>query len=57
MMREGYAKVFELDLKTATIGQVQEKIGSYGPTGATRKRAARFFSRLRSTVALTCHRG
>ena len=43
VMREGYAKVFELDLKTATIGQVQEKIGSYGPTGATRKRAARFF--------------
>src|ERR1035438_4170243 len=43
VLRQGYAKVFELDLKTATIGQVQEKIGSYGPTGATRKRAARFF--------------
>ena len=43
VLRQGYAKVFELDLKTATIGQVQEKIGAYGPTGETRKRAARFF--------------
>jgi len=44
VLRQRYAKVFdELDLKTATIGQVQEKIGSYGPTGATLKRAARFF--------------
>ncbi len=43
VLRQGYAKVFELDLKTATIGQVQEKIGSYGPSGETRKRAVRFF--------------
>jgi hypothetical protein len=43
VLRQGYASVFELDLKTATIGQVQEKIGLYGPTGETRKRAARFF--------------
>jgi len=43
LLRAGYAKVFELDLKTATMGQVSEKIGSYGPTGATRDRAVRFF--------------
>ena len=43
VLRQGYARVFELDLKTATIGQVKEKIGSYGPTGETLKRAARFF--------------
>jgi hypothetical protein len=43
LLRASYAKVFELDLKTATMGQVAEKIGSYGPTGATRDRAVRFF--------------
>jgi hypothetical protein len=44
ILRQRYGRLFdELDLKTATIGQVEEKIGSYGPTGATRKRAARFF--------------
>lgn len=43
VLRQGYAKVFELDLTTATIGQIQENIGYYGPTGETRKRAARFF--------------
>src|SRR5437879_4959729 len=43
LLRANYARVFELDLKTATMGQVAEKIGLYGPTGATRDRAVRFF--------------
>jgi hypothetical protein len=43
ILRQRYARLFELELKNATIGQVEEKIGSYGPTGATRKRATRFF--------------
>ena len=43
LLREKYLKVFELNLKTATPGQVAEAIGSYGPTGATRDRAVRFF--------------
>ena len=43
LLHTSYQKVFELDLKTATIGQVAEKIGGYGPTGATRDRAVRFF--------------
>jgi len=43
ILRQRYARLFELELRNATIGQVEEKIGSYGPTGATRKRATRFF--------------
>jgi len=42
VMREGYAKVFELDLKTATIGKFKKKL-ALRPYRATRKRAARFF--------------
>ena len=43
LLREKYVKLFELNLKTATQGQVADAIGSYGPTGATRDRAVRFF--------------
>jgi hypothetical protein len=42
-LRENYEKLFELNLKTATPGQVSDAIASYGPTGATRDRAVRFF--------------
>jgi len=38
-----YARVFELNLKTATPGALADTIGGYGVTGATRKRAVRFF--------------
>jgi hypothetical protein len=44
--RERYAKVFELDLKTATPAQLDTAIGSYGATGTTRERAVRFFLKL-----------
>jgi hypothetical protein len=43
LLKAKYLKLFELDLKTATSGQVAAAIGSYGPTGATRDRAVRFF--------------
>jgi len=43
LLRDKYLKLFELNLKTATPGQVADAIGSYGPTGATRDRAVRFF--------------
>lgn len=43
LLKIKYAKLFELDLTTATPGQVATAIGSYGPTGATRDRAVRFF--------------
>src|SRR5262249_40103013 len=44
ILRQRYGKLFEeLDLKTATMGQIEDKMGSYGPSGATRRRAARFF--------------
>ena len=43
LLREKYGKLFELNLKTATPGQVSDAIASYGPTGATRDRAVRFF--------------
>jgi hypothetical protein len=43
LLRENYEKLFELNLKTATPGQVSDAIASYGPTGATRDRAVRFF--------------
>jgi Family of unknown function (DUF5343) len=43
LLRTRYAKVFALDLKTATPGQLAEAIGSYGATGTTRERAVRFF--------------
>jgi hypothetical protein len=43
LLKEKYGKLFELNLKTATPGQVSEAIASYGPTGATRDRAVRFF--------------
>jgi hypothetical protein len=42
-LRSKYSKAFELNLKTATIGQILEVIGQYGPTGETKKRGARFF--------------
>lgn len=39
-----YTKVFDrLDLKTATPGQLEEAIGSYGIGGRTKERAVRFF--------------
>jgi hypothetical protein len=43
LLKAKYLKLFELDLKTATPGQVAAAVGSYGPTGATRDRAVRFF--------------
>jgi hypothetical protein len=43
LLREKYGKLFELNLKTATPGAVADAIASYGPTGATRDRAVRFF--------------
>jgi hypothetical protein len=43
ILRVSYASVFELDLKTATPGQLNEAIGKYGVTGSTRDRAVRFF--------------
>ena len=43
LLHEKYGKLFELNLKAATPGQVSEAIASYGPTGATRDRAVRFF--------------
>jgi len=43
LLRENYGKVFALDLKTLTPKQMDDAIGEYGVTGATRKRAVRFF--------------
>lgn len=43
ILRVSYASVFELDLKTATPGQLNEAIGRYGVSGTTRDRAVRFF--------------
>jgi hypothetical protein len=43
LLKEKYGKLFDLNLKTATPGQVSDAIASYGPTGATRDRAVRFF--------------
>jgi len=50
ILRLRYAKVFELDLKTDTPAALDEKIGGYGTSGATRDRAVRFFIR----AALYC---
>jgi hypothetical protein len=43
LLEKGYRKLFELDLATATPGQISDAIGSYGIKGATRDRAVRFF--------------
>jgi hypothetical protein len=43
LLHEKYKKMFAMNLETATAGQVADAIGSYGPTGATRDRAVRFF--------------
>jgi len=43
LLKAKYLKLFDLDLETATPAQVAGAIGSYGPTGATRDRAVRFF--------------
>lgn len=43
LLKEHYPNLFNLDLKAATLGQIQEAIESMGVTGATRDRAARFF--------------
>ena len=44
LLRTNYKKLFEdIDLKTATPGQVAQQIGAYGVTGNTRDRAVRFF--------------
>jgi len=43
LLRSAYLKAFELNLKTATPGQLENAIESLGVTGATRDRAARFF--------------
>jgi len=50
ILRTRYGKVFDLDLKAATPAALEEKIGAYGTTGATRDRAVRFFVR----AALYC---
>jgi hypothetical protein len=43
LLRNAYVKAFEINLKTATPGQLDEAIASLGVTGATRDRAVRFF--------------
>jgi hypothetical protein len=43
LLRTHYGKVFDLDLKVATPGHLEEAIGSYNVSGATRDRAVRFF--------------
>jgi hypothetical protein len=44
LLKARYQKIFSgLDLKTATPKQLEDAIGEYGPTGATRDRAIRFF--------------
>ena len=43
MLRDRYTRIFELNLGTATSGQLSDAIGYYGATGATRDRAVRFF--------------
>jgi hypothetical protein len=43
LLRAYYERVFELNLKTATPKQLDDAMGLYGVTGATRKRAVRFF--------------
>ena len=43
MLRASYQKLFELNLKAATSGQLDDTIEFYGVTGATRNRAVRFF--------------
>jgi hypothetical protein len=43
LLQAKYARVFAINLKTATPGTLAEAIGSYGTIGATKKRAVRFF--------------
>ncbi len=43
ILRSRYAKVFELDLESATPQMLADAIGSYGATGSTKHRAIRFF--------------
>lgn len=43
LIRNAYADVFMLDLKSATPKQLEDAIGSYGITGILRDRAVRFF--------------
>jgi Family of unknown function (DUF5343) len=44
LLKTRYQSIFSgLDLKSATPKQLEDAIGQYGPTGATRDRAIRFF--------------
>jgi hypothetical protein len=43
ILKDRYAKVFDLDLNSATPLQFSEAIGNYGATGTTKDRAIRFF--------------
>ena len=44
LLRSRYAKVFDVDLSSATPNQLAEAIAAYGnPTGIIKKRAIRFF--------------
>jgi hypothetical protein len=43
LLQAKYARVFDINLKTATPGALADAIGSYGTMGATKKRAVRFF--------------
>ncbi len=44
VLRQRYAKVFDIDLATATPAMVAEAIAAYGnPSASTKKRAIRFF--------------
>ena len=44
LLRQRYAKVFDVDLSTATPNQLAEAIAAYGnPSASTKKRAIRFF--------------
>jgi hypothetical protein len=43
LIEEKYAKLFELDLATATVGQLDESMRTYGVSGSTLLRAVRFF--------------
>jgi len=52
LLREKYARVFELNLKTATPGALSDAIGSYGANGVTRKRAVRFFIKAASHAGI-----
>jgi hypothetical protein len=52
ILADKFEKIFALDLKTLTPKQMDDAMGEYGVSGATRKRAVRFFIKAASHVGV-----